>query len=564
MRLLTRTALFTAAALAAALPVDAAAQRSAYGIDWSCGYRDGADFVRKIKQAYEDDLSCLAGAGFLEETLPRIGGAMDDERQRLKILLSAVLKADAEAEAVLVKDLDEGTDEAALWLLIARGERGLPESTRRNRMIAVNLFASLPPWARARFSTRLADALLAEGDTRSALTLATALRAIATEDDEIAKAAMIHARVVEGFGDVNKAVALYDEVTEIGSERLVAEAELRKIALMWRTGYVQTDEAVAVLRELVTVWRGESLGTGIALALARAYYFDQQIPQALRLLFSVYGSNAPEEVREEVRKRIVSHAEDLFVRRTDPSTVGDLMDVYKLVRPLMAEEGAFWLGDLKLAEVLLGAGLATGAEKLLQGADALSVAEAGGAEASLLAAKLNLAFGNRDAVLAHIAQVPRQGLTPKERLGLAVMEAEGAKIEELAALLVPGVHSDVVAVVSRRAWAAQDYGLFARARSFEGSDTTWREPAAAYLSRGQRITDQELVSARDPRRRVLGPTPKPAVHHADDLRALLAPSAEVANLAVGLTQIGHDLSEAASEPAEQAGGDALTKDEKTR
>jgi hypothetical protein len=333
---------------------------------------------------------------------------------------------------------------------------------------------------------------------------------------------------------------------------------------MWRNGYVKTDEAVAVLRELVTVWRGESLGTGITLALARAYFFDQQLAQAMRLLFSLYGSNAPEEVREEAKKRIVSHAEDLFIHRTDPSTIGDLMDIYELVRPLMAKEDEFWLGDLKLAEVLVASGLMARSETLLRNATPEAVAAAGGAEASLLAAKLSLAYGDRQGILDHLSQVPRQGLTARERLDLAVMEAEGAKIEELMAFLIPGVHSDVVDVIARRAWKAEAYGLFAAARSFETEGRSWREPAAAYLSSGARLTAEEEAAAKDTRTKVLAATPQPSVYHADDLRPLLSPSAEVADLALSLTRIGQELSENTPAPSGAEPEGVNAKDEKTR
>ncbi|GGY50691.1 hypothetical protein GCM10007148_19370 [Parvularcula lutaonensis] len=546
-----------------ALPAAAQAQRSAFGVDWSCGYEEGKVFVQRLKRANQEDLSCLVGAGFLDEALPRIGGRMDEDRQRLRMLLRLLVEQDPEAEAFFEKELAEGTDEAAMWLLIANGERGLQSSDRRTRNVAVNLFISLPPWTREMYASKLADALLAEGDTRAALTLATALRTIAVRDDELARAAMIQARVIEVVGSTDEAVALYQEASELGNDRLQAEADLRRIALMWRTGYITTDEAVAVLQELVTIWRGEDLGTGITLALARAYYFDQQLPQALRLLYSVAGSNAPEDVREEATRRIKAIAEDLFIRRLDPATIGDLMDVYELVRPLVAEPDSFWLGDLKLAEILVEAGLMTRTEMLMRNATPARVAAEGGNAALLSAAQLMIAFNDRPAARAYLGALPRQELSTEDRETFDLVEARALDIEDLPSLLQPGTRREVLAIVTERAWAEEAYGLYAAASALSNDRPTWRQPAAKYLSRGERLPREDAEQVADVRLRALSSAPKPSVYHANDLRPLLAPSAEVAGLASTLTQIGQELSEEASKSA-PADADAQARNERTK
>ncbi|MEM9839104.1 MAG: hypothetical protein AAF830_08110 [Pseudomonadota bacterium] len=536
------------------------AQRSTFGVDWSCGYEEGDIFVRKLKRANQEDLSCLAGAGFWQEAMPRIGGRMDERRQRLRRLLSLVLENDQEAESFFISELEAGNDEAALWLLIARGESGLKESNRRTRNVAVNLFISLPPWAREQYASSLADALLAEGDSRAALTLATAMKTIAYLDQEKAQAALIRGRVMERYGTVDEAVALYAEAIDLGNDRLSAEAELRKIALMWRSGYIKTEEAVAVLRELVTVWRGENLGAGITLALARAYYFDEQLPQSLRLLASVYGSNAPEDIRQEAERRMISISEDLFVRRLDAATIGDLMDVYEIVRPMVAPLDGFWLGDMRLSEVLVQAGLMARAELLMRNATPEGVFAAGGNVALIDASALSIAFNQREQARRFLGAVPRQSLTGDTRAYFARLEARALEVEDLAGLIQPGVRRDVLNIISDRAWREEAYGLFSLARSYSDERTDWKEPTATYLARGARVERDEDVILTDPRIRALSSSPKPSVYHAEDLRPLLVPSAEVADLAATLTRIGQTLSEEPSEGAPED-GDGVARDE---
>lgn len=549
MRRLTTLCGTLAVLIAGFLPAGASAQRSAYGVDWSCGYEDGPAFVARMKRANEADVSCLAGAGFWEETIPRIGGRMDEDRQRLRQLLKLVVEKDEEAFAFFTNDLERGIDEAVLWMLIARGEAGLAVSDRRTRSVAVNLLVGLPAWAREEFARPLADALLAEGDSRAALTLATALKTVADNDDQLAEAAMIRARVIERYGTVDEAVALYDEAVELGNDRLSAEAELRKIALMWRTGYLKTEEAVVVLRELVTVWRGENLGAGITLALARAYYFDKQLPQALRLLATVAGSNAPEDIRLEAERRIRSIAEDLFVRRLDPATIGDLMDVYELVRPMIGPKETFWMGDLRLSEILVDAGLMARAEVILNDMDPGEVFEAGGAEALMDVSTLMIKFEDIEASRNYLAAVPRQSLSEASKERFARLEAQSMEIEKLNVLLAPGARREIVTIVAERAWTEGAYGLYSAARRYMADQPSWRDPAAAYLSRGERLDRQLAGGEPDPRLKALSSAPKPSVYHAEDLRPLLEPSAEVVGLAVTLTRIGQELSEAPAEAA---------------
>lgn len=549
-------------ALAVGLSSSAHAQRSSFGVDWSCGYDDRKDYVAKIKRANQDDLSCLAGAGLWREALPRIGGRMDETRQRLSQLLALVLDQDPEAEAFFLSEIENNNDEAVLWLLIARGERGLQESDRRTRSIAVNLLISLPPWAREQFGSMLADALLAEGDSRAAITLATALRTIAYLDEEKAQAAMIRGRVLERFGSVDEAVALYQEASELGSARLSAEAELRKIALMWRSGYIRTEEAVVVLRELVTIWRGQRLGADITLALARAYYFDQQFAQSLRLLVGLAGSNAPDTVRNEAERRIASIADDLFVRRLDPSSIGDLMDVYELVRPMIGPKQEFWMGDLRLSEVLVRAGLMARAEDLMQYATAEAVSAAGGQQALMEAAAIMIRFDRRAEARSFIGSVSTQQLSDEDRSLYDMLEARALEVEQLAGLVRPGVRRDVLTVIGDRAWAEEAYGLYGLARSFSDEPQTWREPAADYLAQGTRVQPDEMLTSTDPRYRALSSAPKPSIYYADDLRPLLDPSAEVVGLASTLTQIGQELQEAIPE-AGDTDGEAGAKDETT-
>lgn len=561
MHKLTRIPAFAIAMLIGMMPLSAHAQRSAYGINWQCGYEEGELFIKRIKRAGQDDLSCLAGAGFFEEALPRIGGRMDNDRQRLRMLLELMVEETPEAVTFFEEEIAKGMDEAVLWMLISRGEAGLEASDRRSRAAAVTIFVALPNWARSRYGARLADALLAEGDSRAALTLATALRTIADGDQEIAEAAMIQARVIERFGSTDEAVALYEEAIELGADRLSAEAELRKVALMWRTGYIQTDEAVAVLRELVTIWRGENLGAGITLALARAYYFDQQLPQSLRLLASVAGSNAPEEIRLEAERRIRAISEDLFVRRLDPATIGDLMDVYELVRPMVAKPTEFWMGDLKLSEILVKAGLMARAATLMEGASPAEIKEAGGTEALLLAAQLMIDFKERPAARGFLAEIPRQSLTGVDVETFAKLEARSVEVDALKSLLGPGIRREVLAIILDRSWKAEAYGLYEAARAYSDTAPTWKDPTASYLARGERLDREANDSATDPRLKALSSAPKPSVYYANDLRPLLDPSAEVAGLRATLTQIGQDLSEEAPETPVEG---AETNDESSR
>ncbi len=560
MRRLTRLILIFAAGFTASVPSHAFAQRSAYGVEWQCGYEYGNQFVERLKRADPEDLSCLAGAGFWKETAPLIGGRMDDSRQRLRKLLLLLLNDDDEARVFFEEEATAGSDEAVMWLLIANGERGLQLSTNATRSAAINRFIGLPPWIRARYSANLASGLLAEGDSRSAVTLATALETIAQSDEEIGHAAMIRARVVERFGTVDQAVALYDKAADYGGSVLAAEAELRKVALMWRSGYLETRETVGALRELVTLWRGESLGAGITMALARAYYFDGQLPQALRLLSSLASSSAPDEVREEAERRIRDISEDLFVRRTAESTIGDLMDVYELVRPVIQPLDEFWPGDLALSKMLTEAGLYAGAEAMIRGVEPADVYARGGDKSLMDSAELMLIFSDRAEARQYLASVTTDALDEGQTQRFTRLMIEAAQVADLGSYLVEDAAIHDVRLVSQRAWDEEAYGLFLRTQIILEDESNWKNTIADYLAEGTRLPRLDDEMREDPRLQALSRSPKPSVYHTDDLRPLLTPSAEVVDLAVSLTRIGQELEKgedlmASTEEADEAGSE---------
>ncbi|MEO1043162.1 MAG: hypothetical protein AAFX52_12820 [Pseudomonadota bacterium] len=541
MRRLIRLVFIVAGMIAVLAPHGALAQRSAYGVEWACGYEYGNQFVQRLKRADPEDLSCLAGAGFWEETAPLIGGRMDDTRQRLRKLILLLLEDNEDARLFFEEEAKAGSNEAVLWLLIANADAGVKISSRSSRSAAVNLFIALPPWIRAQFSSDLASGLLAEGDSRSAITLATALETIAATDEEIGHAAMIRARVVERYGTVNEAVALYDKAADYGGNILSAEAELRKIALMWRSGYLETPETVGALRELVTLWRGEALGAGITMALARAYYFDGQLPQALRLLDGIAGSSAPETVREEAERRIRDIAEDLFVRRTVESTIGDLMDVYELIRPVIQAKEEFWLGDLALSRMLTEAGLYAGASAMMYGVDPASVLASGGQDALLDTAGLMLIFKDRAEARRYLAPIDTEALTPAQTRLFTQLMIKAAIIDDLPNYISEDATMEDIQTVSIRAWDEEAYGLFNRTRALLESEPDWKDTVSTYLAEGRRLPREADETISDPRLQALSRSPKPSVYHTDDLRPLLVPSAEVVDLAVSLTRIGQKL-----------------------
>ncbi|MEM6914013.1 MAG: hypothetical protein AAF511_08545 [Pseudomonadota bacterium] len=541
MRRLIKLIVIAAGMIAVLAPHNALAQRSAYGVEWACGYEYGNQFVQRLKRAYPEDLSCLAGAGFWEETAPLIGGRMDETRQRLRKLILLLLDDDDDARLFFEEEAKGGSNEAVLWLLIANTDAGVQLSSRSSRAAAVNTFITLPTWVRARFSSELASGLLAEGDSRAAITLATALETIAVTDEEIGHAAMIRARVVERYGTVNEAVALYDKAADYGGNILSAEAELRKIALMWRSGYLETPETVGALRELVTLWRGEALGAGITMALARAYYFDGQLPQALRLLDGIASSSAPQSVREEAERRIRDIAEDLFVRRTVESTIGDLMDVYELIRPIIQSKDEFWLGDLALSRMLTEAGLYAGARSMIDGVDPNDVLESGGQVSLLDTAELMLIFKDRDEARRYLDRVDTDALSSAQNSLFTQLMIEAAIVDDLPSYISEDSPLADIRHVSLRAWDAEAYGLFNRSRALLDEEIDWKDLVSTYLAEGKRLPRNADAVQADPRLQALSLSPKPSVYHTDDLRPLLTPSAEVVDLAVSLTRIGQKL-----------------------
>lgn len=472
----------------------------AYGFDFGCAELEGQAFMRAVVDSGDKRAHCLAGAGLLKEAQGALRQQSAYRHDGLQKALQLLLTVDDRAHEALLPVAQAGSVQAAFLLLAAAEGNREPSLNPGVRRSAVEYFETTPRWMQNRFALLVADRLILAADHRSALRLAEALKsdadgAAAAEGLNLSR--FIKARVLESRGAWREAAALYDTVDAPWDDVLTVEAKLRRIALLWRTGAVKTEEAVAVLEQLNLEWRGGALGAKVRLALARAYEFNERFYEAVLTLAPVMTSTAPEGYRIEAQDRLRNAATSYFVFHADESDALMLADIHARYRDAIAPGDGYWAGDRAAARILVNAGLTSLAARLLQGDAPAEVLSEDGPEAVIDYAGILAAAGDTARASAFLDMAA----------GLPDMQGDAEPIDHIRIMAAPNEtlrawrgrdrSPQANALLAERAWTAGAWDVYLDASAGTGMaqghllDEDDRNAIAAYLANGARPFAQE-------------------------------------------------------------------------
>ena len=477
----------------------------AYGFDFGCAELEGQAFMRAVVDSGDKRAHCLAGAGLLKEAQGALRHHAAYRHDGLQKALHLLLTVDDEAHEALSPVAQAGSVQAAFLLLAAAEGNKAPSLNPNVRRSAVEYFETTPQWMQNRFALVIADRLILAADHRGALRLAEALKtdhdetghdgAAATEGLNLSR--FIKARVLESRGAWREAAALYDTVDAAWDDALTVEAKLRRIALLWRTGAVKTEEAVAVLEQLNLEWRGGALGAKVRLALARAYEFNERFYEAVLTLAPVMTSTAPEGYRIEAQDRLRNAATSYFVFHADETDALMLADIHARYRDAIAPGSDYWAGDRAAARILVNAGLTSLAASLLQGDAPADVLSKDGPEAVIDYAGILAVAGDATRAstfldLAERLPAPDGDAQPIDRIRIMA-----GTDETLGAWRGRERSPQASALLAERAWKAGAWDVYLDASDGAGMAQGHllaqddRNAIAAYLAEGKRPFAQE-------------------------------------------------------------------------
>ena len=535
-----------------------------YGFDFGCAELEGQAFMRAVVDSGDKRAHCLAGAGLLKEAQGALRQHSAYRHDGLQMALQLLLTVDDRAHEALLPVAQAGSVQAAFLLLAAAEGNKEPLLDPGVRRSAVEYFETTPRWMQNRFALLIADRLILAADHRSALRLAEALK---TDDDSAAASAglnlsrFIKARVLESRGAWREAAALYETIDAPWDDALTVEAKLRRIALLWRTGAVKTEEAVAVLEQLNLEWRGGALGAKVRLALARAYEFNERFYEAVLTLAPVMTSTAPEGYRIEAQDRLRNAATSYFVFHADESDALMLADIHARYRNAIAPGSDYWAGDRAAARIMVNAGLTSLAASLLQGDAPADVLSEDGPEAVIDYADILAAAGDaaRASAFLNIAErlpAPDGDGQPVDRIRIMA-----GTDETLGAWRSRERSPGASALLAERAWKAGAWDVYldastatemAQGHLLEHDD---RNAIAAYLADGARPFAQETGNANGSLTGALAVHQEETPYAAADLRTRLKAADAALSFSTLLTaqaaSLDHDASEH-SNPEEAA------------
>ena len=472
----------------------------AYGFDFACAELEGQAFMRAVVDSGDKRAHCLAGAGLLKEAQGALRQPSAYRHDGLQQALQLLLTVDDGAHEALSPVAQAGSVQAAFLLLAAAEGNKAPSLNPNVRRSAVEYFETTPQWMQTRFALVIADRLILAADHRSALRLAEALKGDndeAAASEELNLSRFIKARVLESRGAWREAAALYETIDAPWDASLTVEAKLRRIALLWRTGAVKTEEAVAVLEQLNLEWRGGALGAKVRLALARAYEFNERFYEAVLTLAPVMTSTAPEGYRIEAQDRLRNAATSYFVFHADETDALMLADIHARYRNAIAPGNEYWAGDRAAARILVNAGLTSLAASLLQGDAPADVLSKDGPDAVIDYAGILAAAGDAARASAFLDMAERLPAPDGDGQPIDRIRIMAGTDDALGAWRGRDRSPQASALLAERAWKAGAWDVYLDAAA--GTDMAQghllaqkdRNAIAAYLADGERPFAQE-------------------------------------------------------------------------
>lgn len=195
-----------------------------------------------------------------------------------------------------------------------------PQARRRFEQGREAIYFFDPVW-RARLSALHAMAVLKTNDLGAVEPL---LNVVAAEDFDLearTEAAMVEAGLAAASGDIDQAIALYDELSRSDWRPARARALLEKVRLEFANDRVAPDEAVETLESLRFRWRGDDVEVEASTMLGEVYADAGRFPEALNTMSNALSrfSNTPEARRLSVRLETLFR--DIFLNGQ-----GDRMD----------------------------------------------------------------------------------------------------------------------------------------------------------------------------------------------------------------------------------------------
>lgn len=328
-----------------------------------------------------------------------------------------------EAREDLARASLSGADEARLWaaatgVVVGEAPHDLSRVAQWTAIIA-----GYPAALRGPLSSWLAEAAIEGGAPKEAEKLIGLATAEANTAEARAQAAYLEGLRKQKAGDVEGALASFEQAAGIDPRRGRARAELARTLLLRQQDRLSLEQAVAALEDLRFAWRGDALEYRLLRELGRLYLQAGDYPAGLRSLKVALSDFPGIPGAAETTRDMARAFEQLFLEgaaeRLSPITALALYEEFRELTPA-GEKG----GEMvrRLAERLGRVELLDRAASLLDGLlPQLSQPQKARLGAQL--AEIRLRDGKPDAALADLRRTAGSDLPPDLQRQRALSQA---------------------------------------------------------------------------------------------------------------------------------------------
>ncbi|MCW5691068.1 MAG: tetratricopeptide repeat protein [Pseudolabrys sp.] len=143
--------------------------------------------------------------------------------------------------------------------------------------------------------------------------IANDFETIAVPDEMAPALAVLKGRLAEGFGRKEEALAQYRSAVMSPNRRAAAQARLREIELMSKSGAMPHNETVHELETLSTVWRGDETETQGLQMLAHLYTKDGRYRDAFHVMRTALLAHPNSELTRKIQDEAAATFDSLFL-----------------------------------------------------------------------------------------------------------------------------------------------------------------------------------------------------------------------------------------------------------
>jgi tetratricopeptide (TPR) repeat protein len=245
------------------------------------------------------------------------GDDPDLARDRNVLLLegiaAAIANRPADTSKLLQSDVLRDDPEAVLWRAHADAlQQRWPQALNGFRRSAA-LLNNYPEDLQGPIGLSYAEAAVEGRDYGLAQKVLESLDGLSRENVDRDRAALLQARVAEGQGRVEDAIAGYDKLVRQSSRPVEAEAKLRGLSLALRDRSIERNVAINELERLSVSWRGDNIEARTLGLLGRLYAEEERWRDAFAIAHKANELYPEHEVTRTLYDETGARFEALFL-----------------------------------------------------------------------------------------------------------------------------------------------------------------------------------------------------------------------------------------------------------